>query len=107
MQKIDIEETLFKAVADEIRHGHLSEGLWLKANVDAGGNERQAQLLYTKYRVAQLTGEIADSTITRQIENKKQIVRDFRKLCWDYLPFTIVALVLIVLLLSGVFSNAR
>jgi hypothetical protein len=46
MRKIDLEETLYKSVADEIRQGNLSEGLWLKANVDAGSDERKAQLLY-------------------------------------------------------------
>ena len=99
MRKIDVEETLFKTVADEIRLGHISEGLWLKANVDAGGDERQAKLLYTKYRVAQLAGDIEDSANTWQ--------REFKKLCWDYLPFTVMALFLILLLLFSALSHAR
>ena len=107
MRKIDVEETLFKNVADEIRLGHISEGLWLKANVDAGGDDKQAKLLYTKYRVAQLVGDIEDSANTWQQEKKKQTIREFKKLCWDYLPFTVIALFLILLLLFSALSYAR
>ena len=51
------EESLYERIAQEILRGEIRQGLWLKATVDAEGDDAKARALYAKYRVAQLKTE--------------------------------------------------
>lgn len=51
------EEALYEQIAQEILRGDIRQGLWLKATVDADGNDGRARVLYTRLRIAQVKGE--------------------------------------------------
>lgn len=95
MHKIDVEENLYQLVANEIRDGKISEGLRLKASVDANGEEEKARILYTKYRVEQLAGELADQAMVVEVERKENAKKEFKKLLLEHLPY-IAILIFIV-----------
>ena len=56
--KKNYDDLLYTQVADEISKGQINEGLWLKATVEANGNDLQAKLRYTTLRINQLKEEI-------------------------------------------------
>ena len=71
---IEIEEAFYEQVATEIQSGNIKQGLWLKANVDADGEDQKAKSIYAKLRVAQLIRDYKaqEAEMTRVIQEEKQ-----------------------------------
>ena len=53
------EERVYELVLQEIESGERRGGLWLKAIEDARGDEKEAKLLYIRYRVQSMKDELA------------------------------------------------
>ena len=51
------DEEFYEQVAAEFNDGTIKQGLWLKAETKAGGDKGKSRLLYTEWRVGQLTEE--------------------------------------------------
>ena len=51
---IDIDDKFFAIAKNELDSGKLQEGLWVKCELMAEGNESKAKSLYIKYRAKQL-----------------------------------------------------
>jgi hypothetical protein len=67
-----LEEKLYEQVAQEIQNNRINQGLWLKANVDSGGDEFKAKALYTRYRVKQLLREVEEAQANLNQQSAKE-----------------------------------
>lgn len=54
------DEDYYEMVAKEMQDGRIRTGLWMKALAESEGDERKAEALYLKLRVASLKNEVAE-----------------------------------------------
>ncbi|WP_200382849.1 hypothetical protein [Thiococcus pfennigii] len=64
-----VEEELYALALKEVEDGMRRDGLWAKALTDAQFDERQAKVLYMRYRVQSLKDEF----VLRAEQNKKNV----------------------------------
>ena len=74
---MDREEALYAAVGEEVRQGHVRQGLWAKALAEEGYDEQRAKARYLKLRVRSLRSEIAEAE-ARQRAEKRELDRQQR-----------------------------
>ena len=68
---MDREEALYAAVGEEVRQGHIRQGLWAKALAEEGYDEQRAKARYLKLRVRSLRSEIAEAEANERARNRE------------------------------------
>ena len=73
--KRQMEEELYRVVADELKNDIIREGLMAKALVQSSGNKEQARLLYMQYRIQSIIDEVS----VREAEEERAAAENKRR----------------------------
>jgi len=73
-QEKKYQEELRKQVIDEMENGTKSEGVWVRATLESGGNKEETKRLYVKYRMLEIQDGIRrmDLEILQRAQRKKK-----------------------------------